>query len=152
MAIDFIIKKISGEEGSSEPSYARLWIGILEFRDGALSNKFKSSQIEIYRNEFDTAYQPVLDAIEAMRSGNREIQHSILTHRNKILSGEIVQFQEHAVEVSESIDKLLRDSTANLLINGVIATKGSKKSRKFLALISDAFLVLNKTLRRGYLN
>jgi len=127
MTIDFIFKKISDKEGSSEPFYARLWIGISELRDSALYAKLKHSDIETYRNKFDNAYKPVLDAIGAIRTADKDIQHSIHTHKNKILTCEIVQIQEHAIEISESIDKLLRDSTATFLINGVIAIKDIQK-------------------------
>jgi hypothetical protein len=78
MTIDFIIGKISDEEGLSEPFHARLWIGILEFRDDALHAKLKSANIETYRNKFDNAYKPVLDAIWAMRTANKDIQQTPL--------------------------------------------------------------------------
>lgn len=127
MTIDFIFRKVSDEEGSSEPFYARLWIGILALRDDALRTKFKSSDTEIYRKEFDNVYMPVLDAMGAMRTANKNIQYAIHAHKDKVLTGEIVQIQEHAIGISESIDKLLRDSTATFLINGVIAIKGIQK-------------------------
>lgn len=149
MTIDFIFKKISDSEGSSEPYCARLWIGILEFRDDALYTKLKFSNIEKYRNTFDDAYKPVLDAIDAMRTANKNIQDSIYTHKNKVLIGEIVQIQEHAIGVSESIDKLLRDSTANLLVNGVIAIKGIQKVTKIFDIDIGCLFTKEQNFEKG---
>ena len=87
----------------------------------------KSANIETYRKKFDSAYKPVLDAIWAMRTVNKDIQQAIHNHKNKVFTGEIVQIQEHAIAISETIDKLLQDLTAAFLINGVIAIKGIQK-------------------------
>ena len=42
------------------------------------------------------------------------------------MTGEIVEFQPSAYAISESIDKALRDETAEFLMNGVVAMKSTQ--------------------------
>lgn len=122
----FRIQKIANE-GTIEPFYARLWVGILELRDAALRAKLGSNEIDDSRNNFDVLYKPILDAMSASRTAMKKIQYLIADHHRKISEGKIIRFQSNAFEISDSIDKPLRDEIATFLVNGVIAIKGTQK-------------------------
>src|SRR5437016_6278650 len=106
----FRIQKIS-DEGPSDPFYARLWIGVLDLRNMAIRCRFKSNDVEKHRARFDESYDPVLKALGASRTATKNIQHVVDDHVRKLATGEIVEFQTSAYEISESIDKSLRDET-----------------------------------------
>src|ERR1700679_1286423 len=116
----FRVQKIA-DEGPPDPFYTRLWIGILELRDMALSCQLKSNAIDDARAKFDNSYDPVRQALWASRTAVKNIQCAVDDHCRKLATGEIVEFQPSAYAISESIDKALRDETAAFLMNGVVA-------------------------------
>lgn len=118
----FQIKKVS-DEGTREPFIARLMVGILELRDRALNSFFRGADLERHRTEFDARYDPVFTALQTVRSAAREVESLVSEHSAKIASGAIVEFQPNAVSFKENIDRPLHESTARLLVNGVIALK-----------------------------
>jgi hypothetical protein len=119
--MQFQIQKVR-DEGSSEPFIARLWLGILEIRDQVL--QFGSDDPASARNAFDRDYQPVLDALETLRTAAGNIQSLIAEHRQKIESGEAVSFQPNAVAIIESIEVPLRDTVSMFLNAGARVLKG----------------------------
>jgi hypothetical protein len=124
--MQFRIQKVA-DEGTREPFYARLWLGIFELRDYALSAKLRSNKIDAVRHDFDVLYEPVLDAMSASRTATKNIQQLILNHQRKLSEGKIIRSQAHTLEISESISKPLRNEIITFLVNGVIAIKDTQK-------------------------
>jgi hypothetical protein len=115
----FIIQKIA-DEGSSEPYYARLWIGIFELLDQAI--QFADGDgIELRRTQFDELYHPVLEATGACREACQKILASINEHQHKLQ--EVVKRQPHALEIPESVQKILANNIRSFLVNGAISIK-----------------------------
>jgi hypothetical protein len=122
----FRIQKIA-DEGPSDPFYARLWIGILDLKNMALRCQSRSNDVEEARVKFDDSYDSVLKALGAARTAMKNTQHVVDDHVRKLATSEIVEFQSSAYEISESIDKPLRDETTAFLVHGVIAMKCSQR-------------------------
>jgi hypothetical protein len=122
----FILQKIA-DEGTSEPFYARLWLGIMELRDHALRERHQSGRIEAARLRFDGSYEPVLHALSASRKSARAVGQLVEEHYRKVTEGRIVSFQGHAVMIGESIDEQLKDEFSTFLNSSVRAMKGIDK-------------------------
>jgi len=119
----FMLQKVS-DEGTSDPFYARLWFGIFQLRDTTLQFGKTQDELEKACQSFDQLYKPILEATSAARTSTKEVQRLISDHRAKLSQGTIIRLQSNTFELSESIDKPLRDKLADFLVNGVIALKG----------------------------
>lgn len=117
----FIIQKLANE-GSSEPYYARLWIGIFELRDQVIQF-VDGHDIESKRAAFDELYHPALEATGACREACQKILASVQEHRTKLQEANSIKRQPHGIEVPESVQKILSDNIRSFLVNGVIAIK-----------------------------
>jgi hypothetical protein len=114
----FIIQKLA-DEGSSEPYYARLWIGIFELRD-QVTQLPDGDEI---KSKFDERYRAVLEAIDACRGASKKIRASVQEHRTRLLDANSIKHQPSAIEVPDSIQNILTENIRSFLMNGVIATK-----------------------------
>jgi hypothetical protein len=104
------------DEGTAEPFIARLVFGMLSLRDQVF-------QQESLRQEFDSLYEPVLEALFAMRKAVRDIRNQITQHERRTASGEIIRWQRNAMAINESINAGLRDDLGRFLNSAVRAIK-----------------------------
>jgi hypothetical protein len=114
----FIIQKFA-DEGSSEPYYARLWIGIFELRD-QVTQLPDGDEI---KSKFDEGYRAVLEAIDACRGASKKILASVQEHRARLRDANSIKHQPPAIEVPESVQNILSENIRSFLVNGVIAIK-----------------------------
>src|SRR5262245_16370367 len=116
--MSFIIQKFA-DEGTSESYYARLWVGIFELRD-QVAQWPNSEEI---KSKFDERYRAVLEAIDSCRGARKKIIASIQEHRARLRDANSIKCQASAIEVPESIQSILTETTRSFLVNGVIAVK-----------------------------
>lgn len=119
-------------EGSAEPFFARLFVGLSELRDAALMARFGPADIERARMAFDEKLEPVLEALISARNAMNEIVAVVEAHRKRVASGEVVQFQQHAFVVTEGIDAPLREHTATFLNRAVVGLIGVQHIMRLL--------------------
>lgn len=123
-----------GNEGTSSPFFARLFVGAgMEMRDMVINHVLQSDH-ERWRREFDDLYTPVHDGLVSARKHRERIVELLTTHRAKIESGEIVSYQPNAVNIYESISEPLGDAFATFLSAAARSTKLHQKVTKFLGL------------------
>lgn len=111
-------------EGTGEPFFARLFVGLSELRDAALMTRYGPADVERVRLRFDEKLEPVLEALMSARKAMNEITAVVEAHRKRVASGDVVQFQRHAFVVAEGIDAPLREHTATFLNRAVVGLKG----------------------------
>lgn len=124
-----LIQKIANE-GSSNPFYARLWIGILQLRDQVLKFQFKINKIDGNRSKFDSLYKPVLNAMTISRNSMRTILNLLKDHKGKINENNEILSKNNTIKISENIHTPLHDELSKLLVNGVIAMKHTQEITK----------------------
>ena len=122
----WIISKIA-DEGSSSPFMARLFIGVLQFRDQVSFNKKD-------RDAFDKAYKSTLNALSDAGSTAKEIDRLVKDHRLKVSTGEAARLSGRAIQV-DGVDKELRKYTADFLTSaGRSLKQGMQSVAKVLGL------------------
>ena len=114
-------------------------VGILELRDRALSSLFRGVDLENHRAEFDAKYDPILKALQVVRSAAQEVISLLSEHSAKVASGAIIEFQPNAVSFSENIDRQLHEATARQLVNGIIALKSLQPVTRMFAIDIGGF-------------
>jgi len=100
------------DEGTSSPFMARLFLGMLRLRDMVFDDNKK-------REEFDKAYQFVLDTFVNARETSNEIIQTLTEHSRKVSQGEIAHLKGHVIHISQSIDSKLGKQFAEFL-NGTV--------------------------------
>jgi len=117
------LQKIA-DEGTAEPFIARLWTGVLDLRDVLFRHKTSSEADYVAHCRcFDDLYIPVLEALSSARQHSRAIKELIGNHRAKLASGSIVSYQQHAVQINESIGSSLHKEFSGFLSTAVRAAK-----------------------------
>lgn len=144
----FVLQK-TRDEGTGNPYIARMFLGMFELRDMALSCLYPTENQEKVRFEFDKIYGPVLDALDACRKSTRELEALWANYIKKIEMGLIVSFDKNTIHVSESIDKELRDLITSILTNGVIALKGTQNVTNFWGLDIGCLFMKEDNFQKG---
>lgn len=116
----FHISKIANF-GTTEPWVARLWFGMLKFRNLVyLGND---------RLAFDEKYGPVIDNLHECYRAMLLLHKTIAEHEAKILSQEI---QNPNIIVTENIDTTMSEALTSFFIKGDIAIKHLVRLSKFM--------------------
>jgi hypothetical protein len=97
-----------GDEGTSSPFVARLFMGICVMRDQSVADK---ALIE----KFDKAFEGVLKGLESLRDTEKLIGKLYLSHNGAVTSGEIAHVVNGNIYVSKSIDTELRKHVESLI-------------------------------------
>lgn len=105
-----------GNEGTSSPIIARLYLGILRVRDLVFSD-------DANRKRFDKPYQFVIDTLLSTRSTSKEIEKLVDEHLNKLTKGEVAIIKGNTVHIKITIDKELTKQVATFFNSGVRALK-----------------------------
>jgi hypothetical protein len=93
-----------GDEGTTSPFVARLYMGILRLRDLALSEATE-------REQFDKAFQGVIAALESIRAAAKTVVELYSSHSERVAQGEIARVRGDIVFLDENIDRELRKQT-----------------------------------------
>jgi len=93
-----------GDEGTTSPFIARLYMGILRLRDLALSDSTE-------REQFDKAFQGVIAGVESIRGAAKTVLGLYASHSERVARGEIARVLGGIVFVDENIDHELRKQT-----------------------------------------
>jgi hypothetical protein len=97
-----------GDEGTSSPFIARMWLGICHMRDQAL----RDAKV---RDEFDVAFEAVITGVESARSAAADAIKLYKDHERKIASGEICKIEHGVTYIDETIDRDLRKLTDEVI-------------------------------------
>ena len=119
----FQIRKIR-DIGTSEPWVARLWFGMLKFRDAVYTGD--------ERLAFDEKYAPVLDNLYECYRAVISLRKTIEEHEAKVLSQEIFHVQNEHLTVTETIDTEMNEAFKNFFIKGKIAINNLVPLSKFM--------------------
>lgn len=142
----FILQKVF-DKGTAEPFFARMMIQILKMRDFVFP-------IEKERLEFDVYYSPILNNLVECRNAKVNCEKLINEHNMKIESGEIISFQEHTIDVKESIDIELNKNFKDFFIKGKISLQSLIRLSKYLGYFISFFLKEEKKFKeesKGFL-
>lgn len=94
------------DEGTTSPFVARLFFGILNFRDDVFKD-------EIKRLEFDAAFSSVITELQNARATLGELEKTLQDHVRRVANGEVARIRGNSIEIDENIDrqssKLLED-------------------------------------------
>ena len=131
------IRKIS-DEGTSSPFTARLFLGMLQLRDKAFGDSTK-------REEFDKAYQFVLNTLMDVRETSKEIIQTWTEYSAKVSQGGIVRLKGHVIHVSQNIDSKLRNQVAEFLNSAVRVVKDGMQNLATCLKLNIAFLYMKQT-------
>lgn len=117
------VKKVS-DEGSSSPFVARIFMGILEFRNQLYLLGVQGPEKQQRQDQFDRAYKPVHEACQAARDAAAEGLNLLAEHVRRIDEGEAVRFRENQYDILENIDTQLSQEVDKLIDQSIVATKG----------------------------
>lgn len=137
----WIVSKM-GDEGSSSPFIARLYIGVLEIRDRVFDEVKR-------RNAFDKAYESAMTALSDARATAKQIHDLVHSHISKVATGEAARLRGKAIHV-DGIDKELRKHTADFLTSaGRSLKQGMQSVAKDLGLEIGFFFKDAKQFHKG---
>jgi len=97
-----------GDEGTSSPFIARIFLGICLLRDQAIADKS-------LRDRFDESFDGVLSGLEVIRETSKSIRKLYSSHSDAVACGEIARITNGDVYVDESIDTDLKKQVESLI-------------------------------------
>jgi hypothetical protein len=133
----WIVSKIA-DEGSSTPFIARLFMGVMQFRDDAFPNDKE-------KEAFDKSYESTLAALSDARSTAKEIHELVNNHREKVSTGKGAHVAGRAIHI-DSIDKELRKHIADFTTAAGRSLKQGMQSVAKILGIDIGFLFKNQTV------
>lgn len=104
----WVVQK-AGDEGTSSPFIARLFLGILRLCDQALSDPTE-------RDHFHKAFQGVITGLENVRAAGKTVVALYSSHSQRVARGEIARISAGTVFIDENVDHELRKQT-EIVIN-----------------------------------
>lgn len=120
-------------EGTSSPFIARLWLGVLELREPAITRLADARNRDETRRRFDRLYKAVLDALLAVRIAAREIGMQVSAHEGSVRSGRGRVVRGH-LEVDETIQPQVSRLFGELLEKGYVGLKALQEPLAMLGL------------------
>ena len=98
-----------GTEGTSSPFIARLFMGICRLRDQALCDAK-------VRDEFDVAFEAVLNGLESIRAASSELAKTFTEYQQQLARGEGVQITGNVARVDKTkIDREIRTNCEEVI-------------------------------------
>jgi hypothetical protein len=97
-----------GDEGTSSPFVARLFLGLCLLRDQAIADK-------TLRNEFDKAFEGVLTGLESLRDTAKSLQNTYSSHSDAVANGQAARIVNGNIYVPETIDLELKKQIEGLI-------------------------------------
>jgi hypothetical protein len=90
-----------GDEGTSSPFVARMFLGLCLLRDQAIADK-------ALRDEFDKAFEGVLTGLESLRDTARSLQNAYSLHSDAVTRGQAARIINGNIFVDQPIDLELK--------------------------------------------
>lgn len=122
-----------GEEGTSSPFVARLFMGICPMRDYAIDDK-------ALKDKFDEVFQGVINGLESLRDSARAIGRLYSAHTEEVARGKIARVTNGDIYVSKSIDTELRKLVESFINTGSRIVKERMKELLKVLDINIGFL------------
>lgn len=122
MSPPFRVTKVS-DEGSSCPFIARVFFGLLKFRDDLYLLAINDSERPRARDHFDQQFKPMLEAAQAARDAALEIRRLVSAHIDAIRTGQAVRYRPNQYDILQTIDIPLSQAVDKLVDQGVVAVK-----------------------------
>ena len=97
-----------GDEGTSSPFIARVFLGICMLRDQAIADKS-------LRNEFDKSFEGVLTGLESLRDTAKSINKLYSSHSGAVARGHGSRIVNRDIYVDEPIDLELKKQIESLI-------------------------------------
>jgi len=116
------VRKVS-DEGSSSPFIARIFMGILEFRDQLYLLSAQAEDRKRQQDRFDQAFKPVLEASQAARDAAVAGLKLLTDHISRIENGDAVRFRGNQYDILEGIDAELSQEVDKLIDQSMVAIK-----------------------------
>lgn len=111
----FVLEKY-GDEGSSSPFMARLYLGNLRLRDVVFPD-------DATQKIFDEPYHFLMENMVNLRSTLHQIVQLLMNHFGKLSKGEIGKLRGQTIHIQETVDKQLRKEVEAFLNSAVRAVK-----------------------------
>lgn len=111
------------DEGSGSSFIARIFMGLLEFRDQLFLMGVADSERGPKQDHFDHMFQPMFDAAQATRDAALEIKALVDAHRREITDGTAVRFRPGQYEILRTIDSKLSQTVDKLIDQSIVVTK-----------------------------
>ncbi len=137
----FLIQKIS-DEGTADPFFARMMCQNLELRNFVMCG-------EVQIKEFDGLYEPLFNNLAECRQAFKECARLIDDHSRKISSGEIIEGQNNAWTVRESIAQELNRNFKDFFIKGRISLQCLDKLSAFMGYPIGFFFQKDPAFEKG---
>ena len=131
-----LVQKLA-DEGTSSPFIARVFLGLLRFRDHALADQSK-------RIEFDVRHNFVLTELMNARTTAQEIVRTVNGHMRKISQRLIVRVHGQSLHIDETIDRQLGKQVQDF-INGTARTLKHGMQALAKAIDTDFGFLFQKT-------
>jgi hypothetical protein len=119
--VDQIIKV--SDEGTNSPFMARLFSGMLDFRDQLFLSGVPLDKQGELRTQFDHKFESLFNAASATREAALEIMTLVNKHQDAIQSGKTARIHPDHLEILETIDTPISQSVSKLLDQSIVATK-----------------------------
>jgi hypothetical protein len=118
--------ELRGNEGTSSPFVARIFMGICTMRNQSINDAQE-------RDAFDAAFEALLTGLETLRSSAKEVVSLYKDFEQKVSSGEAAKIENRAIRVNASVDRELRKCT-----DEVISTAGRVMKDRVQAVLRAA--------------
>lgn len=122
MSPPFSVIKVS-DEGSSSPFIARIFFGMLKFRDQLYLPTIRDADQSAAKHHFDRRFKPMLEAAQGARDAAVEINRLVSSHLNGVFSGQVVRIRENQYDILSIIDNPLSQAVDKLIDQSVVAIK-----------------------------
>jgi hypothetical protein len=110
-----MIQKL-GDEGTSTPFIARIFMGLTRLRDVIYHNPRE-------RFEYDEVLDQTYSALTSARSAAKEIEELWESHSRRVASGEIAHVRGNAIQVDEEIHRELKRKFESFIYSAARALK-----------------------------
>jgi hypothetical protein len=147
------VKKVS-DEGSSSHFVARLFMGMLEFRNQLFLLGAEGPQLETMRGNFDKQYTPIYEALQAIRDAAIKVRDLVYFHLHAIKIGKAIKIGSNQYDILEVIDVPLSEAIDQLIDQSIIATKSGLQTmlKDQLNLEIGFFFQQEKEFKKGIEN
>src|SRR3989304_10049858 len=144
------VRKVS-DEGSSSPFIARLFMGLIHFRDQLYLIGMPEQEKRAAHDAFDRDFKPMFEAAQATRDAALEVARLAVSHTQRVQSGQAVTIRPSQYDILESVDIPLGQAFDKLIDQAIIATKSGLQTllRDVLSLDIGFFFSKDQAFAEG---
>src|SRR3990172_1853862 len=93
----------ASDEGSSSPFMARLFIGLLNFRDQLFLLSADEAIRQQLMSDFDSKYKPLFEAARSTRDAGRDLLLTLSNYLESIDRGETIKIIDGQIQILKTI-------------------------------------------------